>query len=473
MSESEMDFAEMLAQSEISSQPLVPGQKLAGTVISVGADDVFLNLGRKEDGIMDRKDLLDASGNLTVATGDQVEGYVIGLTSQGIRLSRSMSGSGVAALEEARDAQIPVEGRVAEACKGGYHVTVLGRQAFCPGSQMDNEPGVDPVGMNLEFLITRIENHGRNIVVSRRALRDKLRSESLDRLLEGLKIGDIIEGPITRLAPYGAFVELAPAVEGMVHLSELGWSRVDKPEDVVSPGDVVRAKVLSLDTADRRKMRIGLSIKQAGPDPWEDVAQRFHQGDTVTGIVRRLAPFGAFVELAPGIEGLVHVSEMDWTKRILNPAEVVNPGDSVQVRIKELDLPSRRISLSLRDASANPWTEARFAPGAEVAGTVDANTKHGLFVLLDSGITGLLPASLLKSSPAAQELGKLQKGDPIEVVVESFDPASQRLSLAPRDARWAEKQAEKSWREHVDRQAPAGTMAEALQRAFQKKGQSR
>lgn len=347
------DFAALLAAHSASSDRLQAGQKVSGTVIAVTGDSVFVDVGIKVDGIMDRKDILDAEGKESVAPGDSVEAWVIAVSPQEIRLSRSMSGSGVAALEEARDAGLPVDGRVTAVCKGGYSVEVLGKTAFCPGSQMDAAAMGDAdslVGRTLQFLIIRVENRGRNVVVSRRALLERERLEQLEILLESLKVDDTVEGRISRLAPFGAFMELAPAVEGMIHLSELSWSRVGSADEVVSPGDVVRAKVLSISKNDKGQVRISLSRKQAEGDPWLDVSERLKSGSVVQGKVVRLAPFGAFVELSPGIEGLVHISEMSWGKRINKPEEVLTVGETVSVKIKEINADARRISLSLRDA---------------------------------------------------------------------------------------------------------------------------
>ena len=235
------NFAEMFKASQENAQGRVKqGDKVTGTVIDVTDDSVFVNVGVKIDGIMDRKDFIDNEGNLTVKVGDEVEAYVTKATSQEIVLSRSMNGAGMAAIENAKDAGIPVEGRVIDACKGGYHVEILGKTAFCPGSQMAaGEPESLP-GQTFQFLITRVESRGRNIVVSHRALVDREREASLEKFLSEVKEGDIIEGKVTRLAPFGAFVEVAPAVEGMIHLSELSWSRVVKADEAVSVEKVLK-----------------------------------------------------------------------------------------------------------------------------------------------------------------------------------------------------------------------------------------
>ncbi|WP_165076676.1 MULTISPECIES: 30S ribosomal protein S1 [unclassified Desulfovibrio] len=480
------DFAALLAaHDEASSGQVQPGQKVKGTIIAVTGENVFVDVGLKEDGIMDRKDLLDADGKEIAGPGETVEAWVVAASPQGIVLSRSMSGSGVAALEEARDAGVPVEGRVTGTCKGGYLVEVLGKSAFCPGSQMDAaaSDGEGPVGRTLQFLVTRVENRGRNIVVSRRALLDRERRESLEKLLETLKPGDMVEGRVTRLAPFGAFVELAPAVEGMIHLSELAWSRVASAEEAVSVGDPVRVKVLGITTNEKGQTRISLSRKQAEGDPWQDVPARLAAGSVVQGKVRRLAPFGAFVEVLPGVEGLIHISELSWAKRVNKPEDVLAVGDEVSVKVKDVNPETRRIALSLRDAEGDPWQDAeqRFPVGATVEGTVEGRSQYGLFVTLAPGITGLLPAGVIKNSKKP-ELAKLDKGDSVTLVVQNIDSGARRISLTyegadndPQAAGAGPRGAGGGgWKQHAVSGAPVtGIMAQALQKAMQKSSKER
>ena len=473
------DFAALLAEHDAVADRVHPGQKVTGAIIEISGDTVFVNIGIKIDGVMDRKDILDADGKETLAVGDSVELYVTGVSSQEIRLSRSMGGSGMAALEEARDAAVPVDGRVAATCKGGYTVEVLGKTAFCPGSQMDAVSVADAesmVGRTLQFLVLRVENRGRNIVVSRRALLDRERQENLDRVLADLNVGDTVEGRITRTAPFGAFMELAPGVEGMIHLSELSWSRVASADEAVNVGDAVRAKLLSVSRDDKGRVRISLSRKQAEGDPWASVAERIIPGGVMEGRVVRTAPFGAFVELAPGIEGLVHISELSWTKRVYKAEDVVTVGDVVNVKIKEVNAGARRISLSLRDAEGDPWQDAasRFAVGTVVTGTVESRAQFGLFVNLAPGITGLLPAGVIRNSKNAVELNKLDKGDSVTLTVQNLDTAARRISLAPEGYEGAPAREDHSWKQHASTHAAASAgglniMAQALQKAMQNK----
>ena len=237
----------------------------------------------------------------------------------------------------------------------------------------------------------------------------------------------------------------------MIHLSELSWSRVGAPDEAVSLGDVARAKVISISKDSKGHVRISLSRKQAEGDPWQDVTERLEAGTVVTGKVVRLAPFGAFVELLPGIEGLVHISEMSWTKRVAKAEDVLTPGETVSVKIKEINLENHRISLSLRDAEGDPWKEAaqQFAVGSTVNGTVESRTPYGLFITLAPGITGLLPAGVIKNSKQGKLYSKLDKGDAVTLTVQNLDTTARRISLAPEGEQASSPAEDKAWKQHV------------------------
>ncbi|MBQ7609402.1 MAG: S1 RNA-binding domain-containing protein [Desulfovibrionaceae bacterium] len=426
------DFAALFEQQEIGARKqLQPGQKVSGTVIDISGDNVFVDIGIKVDGIMDRKDILNAEGQEEVKKGDTVEAWVVRVTPQEVHISRSMGGSGLAALEDACASAIPVDGTVTGTCKGGYTVNVLGKRAFCPGSQMEAlGEGEDIAGRTMQFIVLRVENRGRNIIISRRALIDRERSENLQKVLATLTEGSVVQGKVTRLTAYGAFVELAPGVEGLVHISELSWSRVSKPEEAVNVGDTVTVKVLGIEKTDKAT-RISLSRKQAEQDPWNSVSDVVQQGAVLTGRVVRLMPFGAFVEIAPGIEGMVHVSEMAWGRRVNKPEEVVSPGDTVTVKVLDVVAESRRIALSIREAQADPWATVgeQFAVGATVEGTVESQSSFGIFVVLSAGITGLLPMQVIRNIKKQDEFTKLPAGSPITVVIQRIDTAARKISL--------------------------------------------
>lgn len=473
----EENFADLLKEHETSARELHVGQKVTGTVIAVGSDSIFLDVGLKEDGVMDLKELSDEEQKKLPQTGDKIEAWVSASSSQGIRLSRSMSGSGAAALEEAMSSGIPVEGRVIETCNGGYHVDVLGKTAFCPGSQIGFINGVEnPVGCSIKFLVTRVENRGKNIIVSHRALEERERQESLDKLLAKLSPGDIVEGKVSRITNFGAFLELAPSVEGMIHLSEMAWSRISDPNEIIAVGDNVSAKVLDINKNEKGQVRISLSRKQAIQDPWINLSDALKVGSFVKGIVRRMAPFGAFVEIMPGIEGMVHVSEMSWEKRIAKPEDVLRIGEEISVKIKDIDAAKKRISLSLKDAQGDPWSDvvSRIRPGDIVVGKLENKSPHGLFISIMPGVTGLLPASVLREAKSSQIYNKLESGEDVKVIIKNIDASIRKISLSPVGDEAENEALDLSWKEHVAVNSRAsafdmGIMAQALQKAFQKK----
>ncbi|MGM0760908.1 MAG: 30S ribosomal protein S1 [Thermodesulfobacteriota bacterium] len=472
----EKSFAQLLEDTEFSvGQELKVGDRITGRIIAVGKDQAYVDTGTKTDAVIDKQELSEEDGSFPYQEGDQVELYVISRKHNEIRLGRSMGAAdgGLEELEQAMQGQIPVQGKVQQTCKGGFRVRVMGKTAFCPLSQMDIRPIDDPesmVGESLDFSISRVEEKGRNIVVSRRALQEKERKESLQNLRDTVQTGDILSGTVTRLAPFGAFVQVAPGLEGLVHISEMSWSRNTTPEEVVSPGDSVRVKLLGLEEQDKGQPRLQLSIKQTLTDPWEDVAPTFQSGTVVSGTVTRTAPFGVFVEIAPGIEGLVHISEMSYVKRVHKPEDEVSAGDHISVKIKEVDLQSRRISLSMRDAEGDPWEgiSERYKTGQVVPGTVDKREDFGLFIKLEPGVVGLMPKSKLKQEAGtAPEVNwdKLKPGDEVTVHIESVDAQNRRMTLAPSGTAQAEDWKSYAPQNEGDNQ---GTLGRKLQQALRK-----
>ncbi|MFW6335204.1 MAG: 30S ribosomal protein S1 [Desulfosalsimonas sp.] len=413
------------------------GEQVTGEIIAISSDTVFVNTGTKADGVVDKSELADTDGTFPYGLGDRVTLYVVSRDESEVRLSKAMAGqSGIHRIYEAHRSGIPVQGRVTETCKGGFRISIAGRTAFCPVSQMDAAYVEEPeswVGADYEFLISRIEEHGRNIVVSRRELLKRRMAEQKEEFLKTVSPGDIVEGRVTRIMPYGAFVELTSGVEGMVHISELSWSRIDNPEDAVSANDRLQVKILEITEPEDsgKQTRIALSAKQAQGDPWENISEKFASGQKVEGRVTRCADFGAFVEIAPGVEGLVHISEMSYKKRVIKASDVVLPGDSAAVMIKSIDPEKRRISLSMKDAEGDPWINIkdRYQPGTRVEGTVEKKESFGWFVALEPGVVGLLPISKINASPMAGRLDRLKTEDPVSVVVETVNPAERKISL--------------------------------------------
>ena len=471
--ENEQSFAAMLdAYSPGLEAEINIGDKIRGKIISIGKDSVFVDTGSKMDGVVDKAELMDKDKQLAYEAGDMLELYVVAMTDDEIRLSKAVSGiGGLQMLKEAYDKAVPVEGKISETCKGGFRVEVLQRRAFCPISQVDINYVEDPaefVGKTFNFLITTLEERGKNIVLSRRALLAQEQEKSRKAFYETLSVDSELEGRVTRAMPYGIFVQLADGVEGMVHISELGWSKVAQPEEVVRVGETVRVKVIGIEPDKRPGMlKIGLSMKRLSADPWDSADQKFHAGDKILGKITRCAKFGAFVEVAPGIEGLVHISEMSYTKRIINPADVVSVGETVSVLIKEVDMEKRRLSLSIREAEGDPWVDVaeKYAVGQSLEAVLEKKEKFGFFVKLEPGVTGLLPKSKLGKSRGSSELEKLKEGDPIPVVIEAINTGERKITLMPGNS-----EDEQNWQKFSDDSGPSmGSLGEKLQRAMTQK----
>ena len=470
----DQSFAELFeSYSSGMKDDLQIGDRIKGKIISIGKDSVFMDTGTKVDGSVERVELLDGDGNMPFIEGDEIELYVVAIDDHEVRLSKAISGiGGLELLKDAFENAIPVEGKISATCKGGFHVEILQRRAFCPISQIDvnyTETPEDYVGQTCQFLITKFEEGGRNIIVSRRKLLAKAIEKEKEAFFSTLKAGDIFNGRVTRLMPYGAFVELIPGVEGMVHISELSWSRAEKAEEIVSANDTVLVKVIAVaDGEKKNQKKISLSMKQVDTDPWDKVTDNFHPGAKVSGKVTRCMNFGVFVEIAPGIEGLVHISEMSYLKRVINPADVVKAGETVSVLIREVDAKGRRISLSIRDALGDPWLEVpdKFSVGQVIIGILEKKEKFGYFVSLAPGITGLLPKSKFSGAEKPQLIEQLKTGDPIAVTVEEIHLLERKITLAPGDAK--EEGAWKSFAQ-VETHAPVSDLAEKLRLAMESK----
>ena len=471
--ENEKSFAEMLeAYSPGPDAEVGIGDKIRGKIVSIGRDSVFIDTGTKIDGVVDKGELLDKDGQLALQEGDILELYIVALSEEEIKLSKAVSGiGGLHMLSEAYEKAVPVEGKILETCKGGLRVEVLQRKTFCPISQVALDYVEDPadfVGKTFDFLITTFEENGRNIVVSRRALLAREQEKARKAFYETLSIGNIMNGTVSRIMPYGAFVKLSEGVEGMVHVSELSWSKIAQPETLVKVADVVQVKVINIEPDKKRGLlKIGLSMKQLHEDPWESAGENFHEGQKILGTVTRCTNFGAFVEVAAGIEGLVHISEMSYKKRVLKPEDEVAVGETVSVLIKEVDLEKRRLSLSIRDAEGDPWIDVteKYAAGQALEGILEKKESFGYFVTLEPGITGLLPKSNIRrlSEPAVVE--KLKEGASIPVFIENINPAERKITLAPGNA--ADEQ---NWQTFADSsKSSMGSLGEKLQHALSKK----
>ena len=466
------DFAKLVEDypSDISGE-LNVGDKVSGKIVSIGQDTVFLNVGSKIDAGVDKNELLDEEGQLPFEEGDNLELYVVSVNQNEIVLSKALSGiGGLELLEQAYENSLPVQGKVKETCKGGLRVQVLQRSAFCPVSQIDSayvEKPEDYVGNEYSFLINKLEGNGRNIVLSRRKLLEKEQKEQARAFEQEVQEGDILEGEVVRLMPYGAFVALDSGVEGMVHVSEISWSRIENPEDMLQVGDKVRVKMLSMERDKKGQLKISLSMKQVTEDPWQSITEKFKSGDKVTGKVTKNMDFGSFVEIEPGVEGLVHISELSYTKRVTKPEEVVSVGDTVSVMIKEIDPEKKRIALSLRDAAGDPWLEVpqKYKAGQVVSAIVEKVERFGVFIQLEPGIIGLLPQSKLSKCNDPSFKSKMQEGNTVQVKIEEMQPEERRITLEP-----AASEETDDWKQFSGKKEKAVTnLGDKLQEAMHKK----
>lgn len=469
----EMSFEELFESYDSGiKKELRQGDVVEGSIISIGRTSVYVDTGTKSDGVVEKAELLDENGEFPYAVNDKIKLYVVSLSESEVLLSKAISGAGMAAMvEDAYHSRTPVEGKVTESVKGGFSVDILGKRAFCPVSQMDVryvETPEDYVGQTHHFLITRFEENGRNIVISRRELLAEQIKEQRDAFMKTVAEGDVIQGRVTKLMSYGAFVELTPGVEGMVHISELSWARVEKPEEVVRADDILTVKILKIEKPDSDNPKISLSVKQTSGDPWDNMGTTFKTGDQVSGKVVRLASFGAFVEIAPGVDGLVHISEMSHVKRVLRPEDEVSQGEIVQVVIKAIDMDSKRISLSMKDAAGDPWTgiSARYTPGTVLDGTLEKKEGFGLFIRLEPGVTGLMPMSGIRQSESGATYEGLKPGDTARVLVQDVDEDNRRMTLAPPDQKESD-----NWKQFAGKQTsrPMGTMESVFLEAMAKK----
>ena len=429
----EENFADLFESYLTDNKDLNVGDKINGEIIAIGDRNIFIDTGTKTDGVVEKNELKDKDGEIPYQIGDTLELYIISMDEGEIRLSKSISGAGSERLlYDAYKNHIPVEGKVIEDCKGGFKVSITKKIAFCPISQIDLKYVETPdeyIGATFDFLITKIEDRGKNIIVSRRDLLKKQQEAAKKEFFKNVKPDDILDGKVKTIMPYGTFVEIYPGIEGLVHISELSWSRVAHPDEIVKLNDVIKVKILNID---KDSSKISLSAKQVTGDPWETVHTKFKNGDKTEGRVTRCADFGAFVEIDPGIEGLVHISEMSYRKRILKAEDLVSPGDRIFVTIKEVDPINRRISLSMKDAEGDPWIdiEKKYSTGQVVSGRIEKKERFGFFVVLEPGITGLLPKSKINAAQNPSEIEKLKNDDTLLVKIEEIKTKERKISLS-------------------------------------------
>ncbi len=431
MSES---FAELFEQSQIENK-MRPGTIVSATVVDINDDNVIVNAGLKSEGIIPIEQFFDENGELEVATGDEVD-VALDSIEDGYgetRLSREKAKRKIAwtELEKAHEANETVTGIITERVKGGFTVDVDKVRAFLPGSLVDVRPVRDPSyleGKPLEFKVIKIDQRRNNVVVSRRAVVESENSVEREELLENLTEGSLVKGVVKNLTDYGAFLDLG-GIDGLLHITDMAWKRVKNPSEIVNIGDEIEVKVLKFD---RDKNRVSLGLKQMGEDPWLDLTRRYPEGARLHGKVTNLADYGCFVELEEGVEGLVHVSEMDWTNKNVHPSKLVHVGEEVDVVILDIDQERRRISLGMKQCQSNPWEQfaATHNKGDRVTGVIKSITDFGIFIGLDGGIDGLVHLSDVSWSENADEsIRNFSKGEELETVVLAVDAERERISL--------------------------------------------
>ena len=427
-------FAELFEQSQIENK-MRPGSIISAKVLDIKTDSVVVNAGLKSEGVIPIEQFFNEEGQLEITVGDDVDvsldsiedGY--GVT----RLSREKAKRKIAweELEKAHEDNKTVIGIITERVKGGFTVEVGKVRAFLPGSLVDVRPIRDTSfleGKPIEFKVIKVDQRRNNIVVSRRAVVETENTIDIDGLLESLKEGALVKGIVKNLTDYGAFIDLG-GIDGLLHITDMAWKRVKSPSEIVNIGDEIDVKVLKFDS---EKRRVSLGLKQMGEDPWLNLTNRYPEGARLNGKITSLADYGCFVELEEGVEGLVHVSEMDWTNKNVHPSKLVHLGQEVDVMILDIDQERRRISLGIKQCGANPWEKfsSTHNKGDRVTGSIKSITDFGIFIGLDGGIDGLVHLSDVSwNDDTETSIRNFNKGDEITTVVLAVDPQRERISL--------------------------------------------
>ena len=431
MSES---FAELFEES-FASQQLKPGAIIIGTVVAVNEDVVIISAGLKSEAVIPIEQFQNDKGEVDISVGDEFE-VALDAVEDGFGETKLSREKAVRArtwteLEAAFEKSEVVTGVINGRVKGGFTVEIDNVRAFLPGSLVDVRPVRDPVyleGKSLEFKVIKLDQRRNNVVVSRRAVVEQEYSAEREQLLESLQEGNSVKGIVKNLTDYGAFVDLG-GIDGLLHITDMAWKRVKHPSEVVEVGQEIDVKILKFD---RERQRVSLGIKQLGDDPWHDLARRYPPQTRLFGKITNIADYGCFVEIEEGVEGLVHVSEMDWTNKNVNPSKIVQIGEEVEVMVIEIDEERRRISLGIKQCKTNPWAEfsATVNRGDKVSGQIKSITDFGIFIGLDGGIDGLVHLSDISWDLTGEEaVRNYKKGQEIEASVLAIDSERERISL--------------------------------------------
>ena len=428
------NFAQLFEESlkEVETRP---GSIVKGTVVAIEKDLVLVDAGLKSESAIPAEQFRNADGELEITVGDEID-VALDAVEDGFGetiLSREKAKRYEAwlQLEKAHEENATVTGYISGKVKGGFTVDLGGVRAFLPGSLVDVRPVRETAHLenkDLEFKVIKLDQKRNNVVVSRRAVIEKENSAEREELLENLQEGQEVQGIVKNLTDYGAFVDLG-GVDGLLHITDMAWKRVKHPSEIVNVGDEITVKVLKFD---RERTRVSLGLKQLGEDPWADIANRYPEGTRLTGRVTNLTDYGCFVEIEEGVEGLVHVSEMDWTNKNVHPSKVVNLDDTVEVMVLEIDEERRRISLGLKQCKPNPWEEfaKNHNKGDKVSGKIKSITDFGIFIGLEGGIDGLVHLSDISWNATGEEaVREYKKGEEVTAVVMQVDAERERISL--------------------------------------------
>ncbi|MDH3972989.1 MAG: 30S ribosomal protein S1 [Deltaproteobacteria bacterium] len=428
----EDSFADLF---EESLKGLKEGEVVKGTIVDLNQDYVVVDIGYKSEGTIEVSEFLDEDGNVEVKPGDEVQVFIVKREDKEgkpvLSRQRALAMKIWIDVEEASKSGATIRGRITDVIKGGYFVDIKGVKAFLPGSQVDLRPVRDMaslVGKVFDFRVLSVDRGKNNIVVSRRVILEEEREGKKKEALENIEEGVSVKGIVKNITNYGAFLDVG-GIDGLLHITDISWGRVNHPSEVLNVGDEVDVKVLKFD---REKVRLTLGLKQTMPDPWTAAVEKYPIGSKVNGKVVSLMDYGAFVQLEDGFEGLVHVSEMSWTKKIKHPSQIVKVGDEVEVVVLDIDTESRRVSLGLKQIEPNPWDiiESNYPVGSKVSGTVKSVTDFGIFIGFEEGIDGMVHVSDLSWTKKVKDPSELFKeGDDVEAVVLAIDRENEKFSL--------------------------------------------
>ncbi|MCA9553006.1 MAG: S1 RNA-binding domain-containing protein [Myxococcales bacterium] len=458
--ENDMSFAEMFELAEKQSAErrkkeqekiggdIRPGQVVFAKIVSIAGDDVFLDIGAKAEGVISKQELQEEDGSFPYTEGDKVEARVRKYEGGVVMLSKVLPHQSLKNREELKEAYrsgMPVEGRVTDKNKGGFDVVIAGMRAFCPNSQIDLRagPAENYIGRKYPFQITEFKQDGKNIVVSRRKLLIEENKRKAEAILSTLEVGGVVFGKVTTVKDYGAFIDIG-GLEGLVHLSEITHGHINKPKDFLQVGQDVQAKILKIEDGKGDAKKISLSLKALEEDPWAAAKSNIKEGMKITGKVARIQAFGAFVEIFPGVDGLIHISNLSNDRRLKDPREVVKEGDEVEATVVSIDWDKRRIGLSMVKSAQELAKELRGNKGSQqvLEGEVDRIEGFGLFVKLPNGSRGLVPASETGTQRGADLKKEFALGTKVKVLVLDVEAKTGKIRLSIRAAREAEERAE-------------------------------